>query len=1032
MFAWCRKCLALLATTVVFGVGLIGWYVYWHYTDPETVRRLVVRAVHDALPGARVELASAEARLLGGLRLEDFAVSAPAQDGTQQETLRLSRVVLIPDHGRLLERKLEIRKAIIERPVIDLRRQSDGQWNISRWIGAKPIQLPFESEIEIRDGILRLSCAEGSFPAVQLTGISAEVRVRPPNEVTWIATAAHECAQQLRITGLADVSKRQASFEIATLQSVSLGTVLGYLPESVHARLAAVDHCSGLLDLKLVGQVGVGKAGLACDGELSGNVHSGTLVHRALPYPVTNVQGAFAVSRSRLLLPELRFALGPASGALAVSASDWYASDMVLKADLWELPFSDEVYNLLSARHQQTWERFAPEGTVDLHATITRSENGCQAVGTAQLNGNAVAFYKFPYPVHQVTGNVRLHGDGHISLDVQGRAQDRPVELTGTISRPGPLSAVDVRVSGVGIPYDETLVRAIDGVPGKAGETVRHFAGRAAADFQASVKRDEGQRKFVVEIETDLNCPELVCDWFPYLVHNVTGHLSIKPDETQYSHFVGTSQGAIIKVHGKSVKTTDGLHVETFIGAQRVPLDAKLREALAPHWRKSWDTLNPEGSIDLEATVVNPPGQPSHLHLDLYPERSAVTPQAFPYRLEGMLGKIQFENGTTSWTDVKAHHGTVSFSSSGTAISTADGGGLLTLQNLRCPALPFDADLREAVPTSLREVLDFLRPSRPMAADYQQLAIRWYGDPAQPVRAEFRGTMRTTGPTDMMPAIGAKSVEGAISLAGVSDGQQRWLDGNVHLASITVAGFTGRNLHSPLVIRGERVDVPDIRGDFYGGHVVGNVHAECGQQTSYNCELRAYQARLEEYVAENSPTSDHVGGLVNAAIVLADGGHGSAWPRGTGSFHISQADIYRASVIQDVFRLLNFQAPNGRAFDDVDCEFRLLDGKLLIDRLQMIGPALSLFSFGEGQVDLQSHKLDVHLCPRWVQGRLNIPVISDVFNSASDQLIRVRVAGTLSFPVPSAEPVPGVRDLLEGRLPMINGVNQHRRSWLRR
>ncbi|MGL5093967.1 MAG: hypothetical protein ACRDD1_00160, partial [Planctomycetia bacterium] len=149
---------------------------------------------------------------------------------------------------------------------------------------------------------------------------------------------------------------------------------------------------------------------------------------------------------------------------------------------------------------------------------------------------------------------------------------------------------------------------------------------------------------------------------------------------------------------------------------------------------------------------------------------------------------------------------------------------------------------------------------------------------------------------------------------------------------------------------------------------------------------------------------------------------------GSGRFHLREADLYRLPVVLDLFDLLNFQSPNGQAFDEVDCSFHLRDRMMILHKLDLQGPSLSLVSEEEGRMNMETLQLDVRLRPRWGprvgRGRLNIPFVTPAVDQTADQLMTIRVQGRLDEPVISPELIPGAKRILDGPAKAIGNIGR--------
>lgn len=100
--------------------------------------------------------------------------------------------------------------------------------------------------------------------------------------------------------------------------------------------------------------------------------------------------------------------------------------------------------------------------------------------------------------------------------------------------------------------------------------------------------------------------------------------------------------------------------------AQNLPFSEELKAALPAGWQKSWTTMNPSGTSDVEAEVHVAPRQPDHTHIVIVPRpesnvRLEVTrsPQPgfdpggkFDLPMEDVHGRFVFDDGKVTMQDV--------------------------------------------------------------------------------------------------------------------------------------------------------------------------------------------------------------------------------------------------------------------------------------------------------------------------------------------------------------------------------------------
>lgn len=1013
MYKWFRKIVVLTFAVVVFGAGGVGWYAYLHYTDPETIRRLILQLAAESFPGGEIVLEGADGRLFGGLRLRGLSLANPEATADAREILHFKTCTIVPNHQRLLEGNLEIKKAILDEPTIRLHQDASGHWDIGRWLGARPIEIKYATAIVVRDGTLSLTFHDPELAPVEISNIDFELRLDAPSSISWEGTLAHALAPLIQTTGHGDLVAKQFHFEASSERPIELADIPSRLPEEFRDVIREVSGIQGTGNLQVTGDVNAGKETLEWTGKAECQLRDASFAHPKLPYPVANADADLQLTRAGLEISRLKLACGPARGEFRGSMPQWDPQRFEGSGDMWGVPFTDELYQILPTRHQQSWERVSPEGSVDLHGSLRRVDELWKLTGYADFRDCKASFYKVPYPVHEVSGRAVLHPDGHVSMDLRGLAGRAPIVMTGTFDRIGTGTGMDLAIKGNGVLADQTF---LDSMPDGVVEAVNKIHANARGNVLITVHREEDEPAIEWTFDAELAAPSVVTDWFPYPLADVTGRVVVNRFKTEFIGFRGKSRVGTVRLDGQLVKTTDGSHLELGIHATRVDLDDKLRAALPVGGKQTWTVLRPEGQVDLYCELVKPPDLPLDVRLRIDPARAAITPVAFPYRLHGFTGKVDYHDQVVKWEELESRHGNVLIMSSGRVELSGDS-GTLSLRNLHSPQLPFDSDFRAALPRGLVSAVDFLQPDKPFELDFDLLEIAWFGDPEQPPRYRFDG-MLACEQTSLIPSVGVEKLTGIVTLVGEGVGDYTIAKGNIDLKTANIAGFTVRDAVTPIEVAGPDLVMQNIRGKMYGGNLYGTLKVDT-HSAAHECRMTVANASLKQYLQDTLPQSANVDGVVQLELYMLNDGKHPERLNGNGRLYIREADIYRSPVILEVFRLLNFQAPNGRAFDEVDCNFRL-DGRIIrIDNLDLlgpsdiVGPSLSLFSDGEGWLNLDDFRINLRLYPRWAKGRVKIPILSDAFNGASDQLITIGVTGRLSNPMVAAEPVPGLRRVFE-------------------
>lgn len=1000
------------ATTLIGG-GAVAWYAYAHFTDPETIRQLVLDKARVALPGALVRLANVQGNPLGDCKLIDFSISQPGKGDRRDEFFKLAQVTVTPDRRSLSEGRLLIHKLVLDKPVLHLQRKADGTWNFSQWHTDKPLTLSVETEIEIKDGTVAIEFADGLLPPMEWTDINATLKVGPPARMRWKLRMRHPLGQ-IQTIGDADLETKKATATVSTAGDFDLDRLRATLPSKLLEPLTNLRKLAAGFQTQIAASFDWSRGSLAWNGNVGGNLSNAEFDHPLMPYPIEKAALTFTADRAGGEIPQATFLFGSASGEVSARFPSWDKEHLEVAGTVANVQLTKTIYEALSPKLRLSWDKLSPQGSCDLAGSMRFVNGKPKLVGTAKLQDCSIAFHKFPYRVHKVRGVVELHPEGHFTFDCNGVGADATGTCRGmAVDLPGgPASDIEIVCKNAMI--DDRLEAALD-PPMLA--IYRKFKAAGRGDVYARFTRKEGDAEPDFKIEIDCRLSKAICDWFPYEIDDVTGHLSIKPHQLAYSDFVGKSDRGTVRIDGKSVKTTEGVHVQTRVVGEEVALDDKLLCALPPGWDKTWNVLRPEGSANITCISVKPPDGPLDVQLTIDPAHAAITPTMFPYRLENFVGKVEFKDKRATWNQLKMMHDRTQWLCSGQVTTTPDG-GRMTLWGLETRWLPLAGDFRLACPPKLQTIIDFIRPSRPIAVLLNQFDVQWQAEQKQSTVFNFDGQVGMLD-TDIVPSVGLQNVTGGVSLVGTCTADRSDIQGNIDLEKFTISRFTARDVSGRLTAANDRVAIGNIKGNFYGGGLFGDVKADIGQRSGWEVTLRANNARLGRYVRETLRNPPALDGSVDVDLFLRGDGR-TPDVDGSGRMHIRDADVVHLPVVQDLFKIINLQIPNGKAFDDISGNFTLKNKQMSIQDLvltpsAMIGPALTLKS-ESGRIDLDTLRIELLLVSRYGKGKFKIPGVTDLLNGVSDNIMKTRVHGTLMEPITTLEPMLPTRRLFANPL----------------
>ena len=448
----------------------------------------------------------------------------------------------------------------------------------------------------------------------------------------------------------------------------------------------------------------------------------------------------------------------------------------------------------------------------------------------------------------------------------------------------------------------------------------------------------------------------------------------------------------------------------------------------------------------------------------------SIYPIWFPYQINHLTGKLTVGRGKISLTDASGRHHKTRFACEGQGRYT-DTDWSLRLKNLLVTALPVDADLLAAVPKSLATPLAQLRfdglanvngeitlagakihneftptPTRPAPADQarftNQLApngglvrqashstLAAYNPPESSMAWDVR---INTNQASMLIGLPLKNVFGGVRLTGIYDGQNIDCDGHLDLDSMTVYDNQVTKITGPFRIDNKRVTAgkfveklsqnqgainslqtiasapaESISGILHKGVVRLDAHMNTFGKNDFFVQSTLADGCISTACQEISPDLKNISGHSFATFQMTGDYTGTHSHRGSGKVELRDAKIYELPVFISLLKILNVRQLTRTAFDSGNIDFKLLGERIIFERMEFIGDAISLL--GEGEMNLD-WDIDLNFYSVIGRNRLNIPLISRLYRAGSQRTLAIKVDGKLNNPRTHSDVLPELNE----------------------
>ncbi|HLJ97059.1 MAG TPA: AsmA-like C-terminal region-containing protein [Gemmataceae bacterium] len=1029
-----------LVRSLVFTVGgglALAAFAYQHWTNPAVVRRQVIAKLEELLPNAHVSLESARLRILGGISFDELHL-ARRDDPSRTDFISVPKGIIYPDKEQFLNGKLAIQRVVWYQPTIHLIRNKDGAWNTEHVLAPPTPEIAIPT-IRLQNATFLIEDQQACPDARPLEIHDVNLVImndphRPPTVslLTFKGSGVADVAGTVHVEG-GSLNRYSDEFSVS-LQLPSF-PVNGALVQ----RLAKFWPDAALHARELTGTAALqAEISYRPESESQATWHhdvrfhltQGQFHHAQLPFPLHDLEARIRCVDGQITLEKFAARSGTAQFQLSGKALTMHADTDLLDGSLrvTHLPASKELFQTL---HLEEIEHdYAPEGHFSLETSFSRRAGRWQEHCTIQLEGVKGVCAKFPYPLEQVTGTIEQTLDPSQRIDrlkvrLTGYAGSQPVLIQGEIEGEKPAS-VTLRISATHLLIDDKLCAALQ--PELYHKLVRPFRPSGYVDVVADIRRAQGGTQFTNDYVLTFHDAAIAYEAFPYPIENVSGTVTIGPDHWEYYGFRGNHNGGEFRSRGKPIKTPQGNRIQLEITGTNLLLDRELRAALkCPALETAWRKLNPGGRMDFSAQVDLIDGQDDPvIAVTAIPREATIKPEFFPCALSNLHGTIRYQQHHVELQNLSARHEQTRLSvEHGEIISYPDGSFSVKLTELLGHPIVPDAEFVRALPPALGHACRNLRLKEPLSLR-TNLTIAVPAADQAPSQVQWDGGVRLKDAT-LVAGVPWERVNGLIWCSGEHRGGAIGkVEGNLILDEATVFQQTLHEIHSKLFVDAKEPDIlilPDLHAKIYNGDVGGSVRVDFGPTLRYEAELTALQLQLEKLSLSNrlGPNAQQ-SGLLDARLSLQGQGTGLGGLKGTGSIDVPNGKMGNLPLLLDLLKFLSLRFPDGTFFEEAHARFTLDGPRVDINRVDLLGAAISLG--GSGTVNLDSGAYNMELFAVW--GRivqLSPSLLKDFWPTLSELFLKIKMKGKIGEPprfekelVPGlTEPLERMRDRLGGR-----------------
>lgn len=446
-------------------------------TRPQRLAALSAAMLTDLI-GAPVHCGHARIGLDGSIHLRDVRLSLRPDRGPQDTLFAAEEVLVRHELMSLLGGHFRARALTFINPTLHLIEDTaTGQFSYQRLERRTPVRTPDElPEIRVRGGRLIFGQIDaGAYNRLGIVRLSGALVPKPADPQRY----QFQFQQELPggqpgpvLSGDLDLARLALSARLDRFAFEAPQRII--LPSRFRQWWDLLEPAGSfpVVSFAYAPDLGVHAVLDVKDAQL-------TLPYGSLKPRLSGVSGRFKLTRQRISVENLR---GAVEGLTCTVDGDIDGFDvnapfnLHVRVDPFAVPASPPALPNLPDFVKKVYERYNPSGVVKASVRMQRRESGGRLSysGTASFTKGSGRYYRFPYPFHDVQGEIRFNDEKIeiASLTARGPTGGK-VSITGAISPPGDGAAVHMVITGVDFPVDEHLRAAM---PPKQAAALRLFA----------------------------------------------------------------------------------------------------------------------------------------------------------------------------------------------------------------------------------------------------------------------------------------------------------------------------------------------------------------------------------------------------------------------------------------------------------------------------------------------------------------------------------------------------------------------------
>ncbi len=631
------------------------------------------------------------------------------------------------------------------------------------------------------------------------------------------------------------------------------------------------------------------------------------------------------------------------------------------------------------------------------------------------LDDASGTFAPFPYPLEHVKGRLYVTGD-YVDVDLKMDRGESRLSLNGNVGWKKDIEAAppipNLRVMTRNLPLDAALLRALSPEQRKWIDAAG-LQGQVDLDGRIMASSRRGEMGY------DLDGTVHDATVWPFdgkpTITGLSGAFHFTPEELVLKAFTASRGTAELRADGTVRWQGERPVLALTAIARNLSLDESVFHLLPENARRWWTAIKPEGSIDADfefsgvpsASVASTtgPASPTTAPLSVYqlslrPRALSIKPVKFPYQLTGLSGAIEFSPGRVEFKKLSARHETSNWQINGGTDAAGDGTWELSLI---ASDVNIDPSLMSALPEGIHSTMTSLSPAGHISLNCPKMIYHPAGKSGS-AGLDLEAKI-STADASLQSAIPITDIDGAMSVAMlIREGRVHAAIGKLKIESMRVSDRPVTKFQADLSrpVGESDLQIGKIQAELAGGEVAGQINLAFPEQAPAGYGVNLVIRGVDVQELARMETKNKIEGRISASLTLEGAWADPTTRRGRGDVLVTGKQLYQIPVVVGLLEVTNLSLPISSPFEEGTSRYSVDGQRVIFEAVQLKSKSMAMN--GSGWMDFASKKLELNLStdsPNWPK----LPFVSELVQNAKQELLQIRVRGTIQSPKVSAAPM---------------------------